>query len=267
VSPPRKKLKRGFNNRIAFILLAMLGIFLAGLPLSAQQAKQARKEGGVSEAKRDRSPQVVEKRHKKVVEENQVPKRDRKNAEVRHRAQKNVRPEDETRIERKPRKGLPIIEGPKGERIERKAPDKPFPKRQTREPAPQPVLREEANERVRGTLDRFRQSWMQGDSRALTELLSNESRVKISIESKDINDSFGRGQAQYVLREYVISADNRDLNFSRFRVSPADGNNAYGVGKMRMRDRKTGKISNHTVYVSMVREGEKWAVREIRISD
>ncbi len=255
------------GKRITFLLWATVIIFSTGLPLSAQQAKNPRREGADPEPKRMNHPQAVEQEHRRIEEQDRARERAAREAEIRSRATKNARPEDEYQEGQKPRKGLPIIEGTDRERMGRRKPEEPSPKRQINEPAPRPILRDDANQRIKGTLDRFGNDWVRGDSRALTELLSSESRVKITIESKGINDSFGSGQAQYVLREYINSADVRDLNFSRFRISPTDDSAAYGVGKMRMRDRKTGKISNHTVYISMAREGERWAVREIRVAD
>ncbi len=250
------------------ILLLITAVLISGHPLMAQRVKEAGRVDGSSGAKREKQVNAPENRQRTVRETNQAGERARKGAEAKPRAVRNVKKEEETRKKHETRKALPIIEGRKRDREIQKPPERVRRERlHDNEPVQRKRAPEAADRRVRDTLERFRKDWVNGDSRALTDLLSDKSRVKITIESKDINDSFGRGQAQYVLKEYLSSADARNMSFSRFRVSSSDGRSAYGVGRLQMRDRKTGKIVDHTVFVSMAREGDNWAVREIRITE
>ena len=254
-------------HRYICTLFLILAVLISGQPLLAQRAKAAKKVGGSPRVNREKRTQVTEARQRTVREANQGREKARREAGTNPRIDRNVRREGETRKEHEPRRALPIIEGQRREPEVKRAPERELRERFRSNPARHKRVPEEAHERVRNTLERFRRNWVNGDSRALTGLLSGKARVKLTIESKDINDSFGRGQAQYVLKEYLSSADIRELSFSRFRVSASDGMSAYGVGKLQMRDRKTGKIMDHTVFVAMAREGEGWAVREIRITE
>jgi hypothetical protein len=246
--------------RALCLLLAVFLLAGGGVLSAASQKKGARRGGDAPAVRKERrAPAPAHPRVRDVAPAREKPRRVE---------EERTRPRPTERPEPRPKRDLPIIEGNGRGRPLRDAPRKAPAAEGVRGHAPS-VRRpaREAEERVRGTLERFRRDWVRGDSRSLTDMLSRRSRIRISIESQGIHDSFGRGQARYVLNEYLDSTENRRLSFDRFRVSSADGASAYGVGKMKIRDRKTGKVRDHTVFVEMAREGEGWAVREIRITD
>lgn len=248
------------------MLLLVLGMVFMASPARAQRGKPAIRVGETSKPREERREQPV-RPQSRVVERNQGKEKGAGDTETRPRASQKDRSESAPRSKRETREALPIIEGERRGRPEQIVPERVIREKYREEPGPQNIRREDARDRIRGTLERFRQDLVKGDSRALSGLLSDRSRVKITIDSKGIDDTFSRGQAQYILREYLSASDHRDLSFSRFRVSSSDDVNAYGVGKLSMRDKKSGKIMDRTVFVSMVREGEDWAIREIRITE
>jgi len=249
-------LPRGLSMSLGlFLLFVILTVLFPSHPLQAQRVKETKRVDGSLRANRDKRVQTVEPRKKTVRETNQTREKVRKEAETKPRMNRNSR------------KALPIIEGRRRDQEVKRVPERAIMGRSRDESIQPRKVPEDTNRRVQDTLEKFRRDWVNGDSRSLTGLMSGKSRVKITIESKDINDSFGRGQAQYVLKEYLSSVDIREMSFSRFRVSSSDERSAYGVGKLQMRDRKTGRIMDHTVFVSMEKEGEGWAVREIRITE
>jgi hypothetical protein len=267
----RSLIRQERESRRGWMTLFLLAIFLclaAGMhPLAARQKEGVMRGGDTPVAKREGHPPVSAPDRPSVRQGKSKKEGARKETDRKERPARVNRSEKDRRPENRPKSELPIIEGRKTDRSMKALPERPQPETRDRLRGSPSNMPGETNERVRSTLDRFRQDWISGDSRSLTHLLSNRSRVKITIESKDIDDTFGRGQAQYILREYFSSTEKRELSFSRFRVSATDGITAYGVGKMKIRDRKTGKIMDHTVYVSMAREGGDWAVREIRVTD
>ncbi len=259
---------KAFLRRGLWVFLLALVMVLMGSPARAQRGKAATRAGETSRPREEKRTQPA-RSQPRVVDRNQEREkvaRDR-DKEPQTRAEQKAGTESGTRTKRETRKTLPIIEGERRGRPEKIVPERVIREKYQDEPGSQNLRREDAKERVRGTLERFRQDMVKGDSRALSGLLSDRSRVKITIDSKGVNDTFNRGQAQYILREYLSTSDHRDLSFSRFRVSSSDDLNAYGVGKLRMRDRKSGKIMDRTVFVSMAREGEAWVIREIRITE
>jgi len=189
--------------------------------------------------------------------------------EERGKEKRSTHPGVEVRGGKRTRGTIPIIEGESGSQgeVERRAPSRASEGQIHGKTPVRRLGNADREDEVRSTLERFRQNWIKGDSGSLMRILPDRSQVKITIESKGISDSFGKGQAQYVLKEYLSSSKERQLSFSRLRVSSSDGVSAYGVGKMRMQDRKTGRMLEHTVYISMKREGDKWTVREIHIMD
>jgi hypothetical protein len=250
-----------------FLLLVVVTVLFSSHPLQAQRVKETKKVDGSPRVNREKRVQTAEPQKKTVRETNQAREKVRKEAETKPSMNRNLKSEGDSRKKQDSRKALPIIEGRRRDQEVKRVPERAIRERTRDESIQHRNVPEDTNRRVQDTLEKFRRDWVNGDSRSLTGLMSGKSRVKITIESKDINDSFGKGQAQYVLKEYLSSADIREMSFSRFRISSSDERSAYGVGKLQMRDRKTGRILDHTVFVSMEKEGESWAVREIRVTE
>ena len=254
------------GRMIALVVALMCLVLIPARPLAARQGKEARRVGGTVESKTEKRVRVIEPKHGAVRDEAQIKKNVPRGNKPKPRTRREVKREESARPPARQRRELPIIEGHRRQGPASRAPERVMRDRLRENPTPGGRMGADAELKVKDTLDRFERDWVNGNSRALTDLLSRRSRVKITIESKDIDDSFSSGQAQYVLKEYLSSADRRDLSFSRFRVSSSDGVSAYGVGKMRMRDKSTGRMIDHTVYVSLAREGEDWTVREIKLT-
>lgn len=257
---------RRLFRSVFWILALVLSMTLAASPAGAQRGKTATRTGEGSRPKEEKRSQPV-RSQPRAAEKSPAREKVAREGEVRPRASQKTRTESDSRTRKETRKTRPIFEGERRNRADQVVPERALREKQREDPGQRNLRHEDAKERVRGTLERFRRDMIEGDSRSLSGMLSDRSRVKITIDSKGVNDSFSRGQAQYILREYLSASDNRELSFSRFRVSSSDSENAYGVGKLKMRDRKSGKIMDRTVFVSMTREGEDWAIREIRITE
>ena len=259
----------GARGRLLMLFLAALLVGGVGNLAAAGQKKEGRRGDapGVRKGQRQ-NPASHPSAREDIPARKDPPRRapPRRVVEEAPRSRPAARPEAARRREPHPRPDVRIIETPRREGRVRDVPAPATPEKGNTSLSPRrPGAGKE--DRVRGTLDRFRRDWVRGDSRALSGMLSKRGRIRISIESSGIHDSFGRGQAQYVLQEYFASTRSRQLAFSRLRVSTSDGESAYGMGKMKIRDRETGKIRERTVFVSMAPEDGGWAIREIRITD
>jgi hypothetical protein len=115
-------------------------------------------------------------------------------------------------------------------------------------------------------LQRFKRAWESGDVEELMSLLSDRAKVIMKIEFLSLNGEYGRGQADYIVKEFFSKGKANGFTISRYREL-SGGVSAYAAGTILYQEKKTGLDRELKIFISLEERGGKWSVEEFRINE
>ncbi len=123
-----------------------------------------------------------------------------------------------------------------------------------------------AEEKASGLLQRFQDHWGSGDVASLMSLLSERARVIMKVGFLGLDGEYGRGQADYIMKEFFNKAAGNRFSISRYREL-SGGVSAYAAGNIVYRERKSGINRELLIFISLEERGGAWSIEELRISE
>ena len=118
-----------------------------------------------------------------------------------------------------------------------------------------------------GPLTVFRsveRAWQAGDAQALASLAS-ESKVFMEIRGiKRRGGYFTKPQIFYIFKGMFASTSQADFAFVRYHNLEKQDSRIYGMALRSYKDNRSGGLYKDRVYVTLVKEGSRWAVTEIK---
>ena len=110
----------------------------------------------------------------------------------------------------------------------------------------------------------FEKAWAKGDARALVQTFG---RRKVFISLPDGGPEgglFSRDQSYYILKDLFGTARTEEFSFVTIHGPEAEHSTAFGLAKRVFRPRDAGSALRDRVFVSLVLEGDRWVVSEIK---
>jgi hypothetical protein len=107
-------------------------------------------------------------------------------------------------------------------------------------------------------------AWAAGDARALVQTFG---RRKVFISLPDGGPEgglFSRDQSYYILKDLFGTARTEEFSFVTIHGPEAERSTAFGLAKRVFRPRDAGSALRDRVFVSLVLEGDRWVVSEIK---
>jgi hypothetical protein len=111
---------------------------------------------------------------------------------------------------------------------------------------------------------KIERAWLAGDAQALANLAS-ESRVFVEIRGIDQRGShFTKPQIFYIFKNMFASTSQTNFTFVKYyNIEKSDGR-IYGMALRSYKKNRSGGLLKDKVFVTLVREGSRWAVAEIK---
>ena len=107
-------------------------------------------------------------------------------------------------------------------------------------------------------------AWQAGNARALAGLLS-ESRIFMEIRGIDRRGGyFTKPQILYIFQDLFVSTKQTDFTFVKFHNLEKQDSRIYGMALRSYKNNRSGGLYKDKVYVTLVKEGSRWAVAEIK---
>jgi hypothetical protein len=107
-------------------------------------------------------------------------------------------------------------------------------------------------------------AWQAGNAQDLAGLLS-ESRVFMEIRGIDRRGGyFTRPQVLYIFKDLFLSTKQTGFTFVKYHNLDKQDSRVYGIALRTYRNNRSGGLYKDKVYVTLVREGSRWAVAEIK---
>jgi hypothetical protein len=107
-------------------------------------------------------------------------------------------------------------------------------------------------------------AWRSGNAQALAGLLS-ESRVLMEIRGIDRRGGyFTKPQVLYLFKDLFVSTKQIGFTFVKFHSLEKQDSRIYGMALRSYRINQSGGLYKDRVYVTLVKEGSRWAVAEIK---
>jgi hypothetical protein len=107
-------------------------------------------------------------------------------------------------------------------------------------------------------------AWQSGNAQALAELLS-ESRVFMEIRGIDRRGGyFTKPQVLYIFKDLFVTTKQTGFTFVKFHNLEKQDSRIYGMALRSYKINQSGGLYKDKVYVTLVKEGSRWAVAEIK---
>lgn len=107
-------------------------------------------------------------------------------------------------------------------------------------------------------------AWQAGNAQALSCLLS-ESRIFMEIRGIDRRGGyFTKPQVLYIFKDLFVTTKQTGFTFVKFYNLEKQDSRIYGMALRSYKINKSGGLYKDKVYVTLVREGSRWAVAEIK---
>lgn len=107
-------------------------------------------------------------------------------------------------------------------------------------------------------------AWQAGNAQALSELAS-ESRVFVEIRGVERRGGyFTRPQLFYIFKNMFASTNQLNFAFVKYHNLGKQDHRIYGMAQRSYRSNRRGGLYKDMVYVTLVKEGSRWAVAEIK---
>ena len=107
-------------------------------------------------------------------------------------------------------------------------------------------------------------AWQAGNAQALSGLLS-ESRVFMEIRGIDRRGGyFTKPQVLYIFKDLFVTTKQTAFTFVKFHNLEKQDSRIYGIALRSYKNNKSGGLYKDKVYVTLVKEGSRWAVAEIK---
>ncbi len=107
-------------------------------------------------------------------------------------------------------------------------------------------------------------AWQSGNAQALSVLLS-ESRVFMEIRGIDRRGGyFTKPQVLYIFKDLFVTTKQTTFTFVKFHNLEKQDSRIYGMAVRSYRINRSGGLYKDKVYVTLVKEGSRWAVAEIK---
>lgn len=142
------------------------------------------------------------------------------------------------------------------------APKTEAPKREARQGSPLPAA--EIDDAPLIVFRNIEKAWQAGNAQALSELLS-ESRVFMEIRGIDRRGGyFTKPQMLYIFKDLFVNTTQTTFTFVKYHNLEKQDARVYGMATRSYKINQGGGLYKDKVYVTLVREGSRWAVAEIK---
>lgn len=110
----------------------------------------------------------------------------------------------------------------------------------------------------------FERAWREGDAQALSSFAS-DSPIFIELRgSEQRGGYFTKAQLLYIMKDLFGNTSQLGFEFVRYHNIEKQDMRVYGIAKRSYRVKHSGGLFRDKVYVTLVREGSRWAVAEIK---
>ena len=124
--------------------------------------------------------------------------------------------------------------------------------------------RADTTARVDPIFSTIEKAWAAGDARALVRTFGQR-KVFISLpDGGPAGGLFSRDQSYYILKDLFGTARTEEFAFVTIHGPEAERSTAFGLAKRVFRPRDVGSALSDRVFVSLVFEGDRWVVSEIK---
>jgi len=107
-------------------------------------------------------------------------------------------------------------------------------------------------------------AWNAGDASALVQSFGRR-KVYLSLpDGGPAGGQFSRDQSYYILKNLFDAARTEEFTFVTIRTPEEQRRSAFGLARRVFRPRDAGSAIRDRVFVSLVLEGERWVVSEIK---
>jgi hypothetical protein len=107
-------------------------------------------------------------------------------------------------------------------------------------------------------------AWLAGNAQDLAGLLS-ESRIFMEIRGIDRRGGyFTKPQVLYIFKDLFLSTKQTGFTFVKFHNLEKQDSRIYGMALRTYKINRNGGLYKDKVYVTLVKEGSRWAVAEIK---
>jgi len=107
-------------------------------------------------------------------------------------------------------------------------------------------------------------AWQSGNAQALAVLLS-ESRIFMEIRGIDRRGGyFTKPQVLYIFKDLFVATKQTTFTFVKFHNLEKQDSRIYGMALRSYKINQSGGLYKDKVYVTLVKEGSRWAVAEIK---
>lgn len=114
------------------------------------------------------------------------------------------------------------------------------------------------------TFRNMESAWQKGSAQAIAALAS-ESPIFIEIRGVDRRGGyFTKPQLYYLFKQMFEGTSQLSFQFIKFRNLEKPDRRVYGVAHRKYRNLRRAAIFEDTVYITLVKEGSRWAVTEIK---
>jgi hypothetical protein len=107
-------------------------------------------------------------------------------------------------------------------------------------------------------------AWQSGNAQALAGLLS-ESRIFMEIRGIDRRGGyFTKPQVLYIFKDLFVATKQTAFTFVKYHNLEKQDSRIYGMAMRSYRINQSGGLYKDKVYVTLVKEGSRWVVAEIK---
>ncbi|MGD1048002.1 MAG: hypothetical protein ABR899_04530 [Candidatus Krumholzibacteriaceae bacterium] len=107
-------------------------------------------------------------------------------------------------------------------------------------------------------------AWQAGNAQALANL-ATESRVFVEIRGIESRGGyFTKPQVFYLFKDMFASTSQANFTFVRYHNIEKEDAKIYGMALRSYKSNQSGGLYKDKVFVTLVREGSRWAVAEIK---
>lgn len=137
-------------------------------------------------------------------------------------------------------------------------------KRKLEEPKSNSVPAAEIDDAPLIVFRNIERAWQAGNAQALSELLS-ESRVFMEIRGIDRRGGyFTKPQMLYIFKDMFGNTTQTTFTFVKYHNLEKQDSRIYGMAMRSYKINQGGGLYKDKVYITLVKEGSRWAVAEIK---
>jgi ketosteroid isomerase-like protein len=115
-----------------------------------------------------------------------------------------------------------------------------------------------------GAFGSVEKAWQSGDAQALANLAS-DSKILVKIRGMERRgEYFTKPQLYYIFKGMFASTSQTTFTFVRYQNLEKQDGKVYGMAQRSYKSNRNGGLYKDTVYVTLAREGSRWAVTEIK---